>query len=124
MQQEVDKLNAGQRDDFSTMSKEQLQRHCLTLKRQKEFLKQQAHKREQEVTENLGIPSKKATQFWKEGLDNKAAEEAHKCKTPAEVKEVARKLYWTEREARSNLQDLEEFQEIQSSKLRSVTFLP
>jgi hypothetical protein len=35
------------------MSKEQLQRHCLALKRQKEFLKQQADKREREATENL-----------------------------------------------------------------------
>jgi hypothetical protein len=43
-----------------------------------------------------GIPSREATQFWKEGLDNEAAREAHECKTPAEVKEVARKLYWTE----------------------------
>jgi hypothetical protein len=39
-----------------------------------------------------GIPSRDATQFWKEGLDN----EAHECKTPVEVKEVARKLYWTD----------------------------
>jgi hypothetical protein len=115
------------------MSKEQLQRHCLTLERQKEFLKQQADKREREAIENLdrrrwrskltvlrvekgpgtfkypewvatltnlekanGIPSREATQFWKEGLDNEAAGEAHECKTPAEVKEVARKLYWTE----------------------------
>jgi hypothetical protein len=43
-----------------------------------------------------GIPSREATQFWKEGLDNEAAREAHECKTPAEVKEVARKLYWME----------------------------
>jgi hypothetical protein len=43
-----------------------------------------------------GIPSREATQFWKEGLDNEAAGEAHECKTPAEVKEIARKLYWTE----------------------------
>jgi hypothetical protein len=41
-----------------------------------------------------GIPSREATQFWKEGLDNEAAREAHKCKTVAKVKEVARKLYW------------------------------
>jgi hypothetical protein len=51
MQQEVDRLNAGQRDDFNTMSREQLQRQCLTLERQKEFLKQQAEKKE--TTENL-----------------------------------------------------------------------
>jgi hypothetical protein len=51
MQQEVDKLNIGQRDDFNTMSREQLQRQCLTLERQKEFLKQQAEKKE--TTENL-----------------------------------------------------------------------
>jgi hypothetical protein len=43
-----------------------------------------------------GIPSREATQFWKEGLDNEAAGEAHECKSPAEVKEVAKKLYWTE----------------------------
>jgi hypothetical protein len=49
LQQEVDKLNSGQRDDFSTMSKE-LQRHCLALER---LLKQQADKREREATENL-----------------------------------------------------------------------
>jgi hypothetical protein len=67
-----------------------------------------------------GIPSREATQFWKEGLDNKAAGEAHECKSPAEVKEVAKKLYWTE----ANLPDLEEFRERQSSKPRNVIFLP
>jgi hypothetical protein len=51
MQQEVDRLNAEQRDDFNTMSREQLQRQCLTLERQKEFLKQQVDKKE--TTENL-----------------------------------------------------------------------
>jgi hypothetical protein len=115
------------------MSREQLQRQCLTLERQKEFHKKQAERREQETTDNLdkrrwrskltvpkvgkglgsfkypewvatltnlekanGIPSQEATQFWKEGLDNEAAGEAHECKMPVEVKEVARKLYWTD----------------------------
>jgi hypothetical protein len=131
MQQELDRLNAGQRDDFNTISRKQLQRQCLTLERQKEFFKQQAEKKE--TTENLdrrrwraklrmpklgkglrilkypewvamltnlekanGIPSRKATQFWKEEFDNEAAGEAHECKLPAKVKKVAKKLYWTE----------------------------
>jgi hypothetical protein len=51
MQQEVDRLNTGQRYNFNTMSREQLQRQCLTLERQKDFLKQQAKKKE--TTENL-----------------------------------------------------------------------
>jgi hypothetical protein len=149
LQQEVDKLNSGQRDDFSTMSKEQLQRHCLALERQKEFLKQQADKREREATENLdrrkwrskltvprvgkgpgtlkypewvatltnlekanGIPSREATQFWKEGLDNEAAREAHECKTPAEVKEVVRKLYWMEADSKRSKVEFAGFRRI------------
>jgi hypothetical protein len=39
------------------------------------------------------IPTKETTQFWKEGLDNKAAGEAHDCKTANEVKKLACKLY-------------------------------
>jgi hypothetical protein len=39
------------------------------------------------------IPSHETTQFWKEGLDNKATGEAHECKSAAEVKEVTRKIY-------------------------------
>jgi hypothetical protein len=39
-----------------------------------------------------GIPNREATQFWKEGLDNKAAGKAHECKSLAEIKEVAKKL--------------------------------
>jgi hypothetical protein len=47
-----------------------------------------------------GIPIRESTQFWKEGLDNEAAGEAHECKTATEVKEVARRLYWTEADKR------------------------
>jgi hypothetical protein len=152
MQQEVDRLNAGQRDDFNTISREQLQRQCLTLKRQKEFLKQQAEKKE--TTENLdrrrwrakltvpklgkglkapkypewvatltnlekanGIPSKEATQFWKEGLDNEAAGEAHECKSPAEVKEVAKKLYWTEADRKRSEVEFAGFRRIQGETI-------
>jgi hypothetical protein len=71
-----------------------------------------------------GIPSREATQFWKERLDNEAAREAHECKSPAEVKEVAKKLYWIEADRKRRKSNLEEIRERQSSKPRNVIFLP
>jgi hypothetical protein len=74
-----------------------------------------------------GILSHEATQFWKEGLDNKAAREAHECKIAAEVKEVTEKSTgWmqTEKGVKLNLLDSREFREKQFSKLKSVMVLP
>jgi hypothetical protein len=53
LQQKVDNLSTGQCDDLSTITKEQLQRQCLTFEKQKEFHKKQAERREQETTDNL-----------------------------------------------------------------------
>jgi hypothetical protein len=53
LQQEVDNLSTGQHDDLSTITKEQLQKQCVTLERQKEFHKKWAERREQETTDNL-----------------------------------------------------------------------
>jgi hypothetical protein len=45
-------------------------------------------------------------------LDNKAAGEAHKCKSPAEVKEVAKKMYWTDADRKRSKVEFARFRRI------------
>jgi hypothetical protein len=64
-----------------------------------------------------GIPSHEATQFWKKGLDNEAAREAHECKSAAEVKEVTHKLYWTDADRKRTKVEFAGFKRIPGEKI-------